>query len=272
MELSEKILQNHDKIREYLHCGYVNWDSLIEKIDRQERCSYDDFLDEQIWTFIVACGYAIAGKEGLKKLCSILTNRTDLLTEKIWFEVLPSSPRKREGATHLDLAIGDICVRKGTESGIELKNHKESSWIAFCKMKWYSDISYNVSYDQQRNQLARVIENALFFEQENNFAKEVFVNLVTPKIFKETSNKSRLYCYKFREYDENPKNTLVNDLLNCELAFKRENFESLIQERISTLRLEWTTFDLLFDLIPESDISNEIKEFEMKYNKAKLNS
>jgi hypothetical protein len=267
MELSDKISENYEKIRERLHCGYANWDGLIERIKKQECNSSENFLDEQIWTFIVACGYSIAGKEGLKKLCSILTNRTDITTEKVWFEVLPLSPRIKEGSTHIDLAIGDIQIRKGTESGIELIL-KENSWIAFCEMKWYSDISINVSYDQHRNQLARVIENALFFESNNNFAEKVFVNLVTPEIFKDSSNKSRLYSYKFEEYQKSTK-ALEDDFINCKLEFRNRDFKNNIQNRISALKLKWTTFDSLFDSLPESDISHEIKKFEEKYNKAK---
>lgn len=267
MELSEKLSNNHDKIKQYLNCGYANWDSLIDRIKDQETNSYDDYSDEQIWTFILACGYSIAGKDGLQKLCSILTNRNDLTTEKIWFEVLPSSLREKEGCTHLDLAVGDIAVRNGTVSGIEL-DHKENSWIAFCEMKWYSDISYNVSYDLHRNQLARVIENALLFEKNNNYAENVFVNLVTPEIFKKSDNKSRLYCYKFEEY-KNLTKTLETDFRNCKLGFRNSNNKINIQKRIPSLGLKWITYDSLFDSLPESEISNEIKEFEKKYNKAK---
>jgi hypothetical protein len=267
MKLSEKISRNLDEIKKYLYCGYASWDGLIDRIKGQETNPFDDYTDEQIWTFIIACGYAITGKDGLQKLSYLLTNRTNLTTEKIWFEVLPSSPRDMEGSTHLDLAIGDIAIRKGTGSGIEL-NHSENSWIAFCEMKWYSDISYNVSYDQHRNQLARVIENALLFKNENDFSKKVFVNLVTPSIFKKPDNKSRMYCYKFEDYKESSK-ALESDINNCKLDYKNSENRNNIGKRIPILELNWTTFDSLFESLPESDISSEIKIFEEKYNKAK---
>jgi hypothetical protein len=267
MKLSEKILKNLDEIKEHLYCGYASWGGLIDRIKGQEINPFNNYTDEQVWTFIIACGYAIKGKEGLQKLCHLLTNRSDLTTEKIWFEVLPSSPRDMEGSTHLDLAIGDISIRKGTGSGIELK-HTENSWISFCEMKWYSDISYNVSYDQHRNQLARVIENALLFKDKNNYVKNVFVNLVTPGIFKKTDNKSRMYCYKFQDYKESPKE-LKSDINNCRLDYKNSDDQNNIDNRIPLLELNWTTFETLFDSLPESDISKEIKEFEQKYNKAK---
>ncbi|EDM44631.1 hypothetical protein SCB49_13705 [unidentified eubacterium SCB49] len=267
MRLSEKISKNLDEIKKYLYCGYASWDGLIDRIKGQEINPKNDFTDEQIWTFIIACGYAITGKNGLKKISYLLTNRTDLTTEKIWFEVLPSSPRDMEGSTHLDLAIGDIAIRKGTGSGIEL-NDTENSWISFCEMKWYSDISHNVSYDQHRNQLARVIENALLFKNENNYAKKVFVNLVTPGIFKNLDNKSRMYCYKFQDYKKSLK-VLESDIKNCKLDYKNSENKNYIDKRIPILKLNWTTFDSLFESLPESDISNEIREFEKKYNKAK---
>lgn len=266
MGLSEKIVKNHDYIRKYLYLGYVNWDALIERIRSQESNPNLDCIDEQIWTFLVACGYAIDGPPGLKKLCSILTGRNDLTTEKIWIEVLPSSPRVQEGATHLDLVVGDIKLRNGKVSGIELKP-KEDSWISFCEMKWYSDISYNVSYDLKRNQLARVIENALLIEKDNNFAENVFVNLVTPKIFKNAVTKSRFYCYKFEEYQKQDK--LINDLRTCSLEYANELNTSKIEERVSSLKLIWTTFDSLFESLPESEISAEIKNFERNFNKTR---
>jgi hypothetical protein len=192
----------------------------------------------------------------------------NLNSEKIWIEVLPISPREKEGQTHLDLAIGDIDIRHGTESGIELIP-KDDSWIAFCEMKWYSDISYNVSYDQQRNQLARVIENALTFQKNGIVAEKVFVDLVTPKIFKNSTNKSRLYNYKYEEYLST--DSLINDINNSglEKVNKEEWQYPNIEDRSSKLSLKWITFETLFNSMPVSDISEKIKEFEQKYNKTK---
>ena len=267
MKLSEKLLENHNEIIKYLYCGYVNWDSLIARIERQECNPIEDFLDEQIWTFIVACGFAIDKEKGLNTLCKLLTGDENLKTAKIWIEVLPKSPRVKEGPTHLDLVIGDIKLRSGTESGIELI-HNKNSWIAFCEMKWYSDISTNVTYDKYRNQLARVIENAILFNDNNCYPTKVYVNLISPGIFKQSGNKSRLYSYKFEEYVKSSK-VIENDLKNCMLDFSNQNMKSQIYNRISVLELKWTTFDELFKYIPESKISCEIKNFESKFNKAK---
>jgi hypothetical protein len=163
--LAAALTNHYDEITEYLYIGYARWDDLVSCVERQERKPSDDFDDERIWTFLVGCGYAIAGEDGVATLTKILTD-SDYeapTNPKIWFEVLPIPPRKEEGETHLDLALGTIARRKGTESGIELEN-VESSWICFCEMKWYSDISYNVSYDQHRNQLIRVIETPCAFK------------------------------------------------------------------------------------------------------------
>lgn len=99
---------------------------MINKIEEQEQNQTSEFADEQVWTFLLACGYAIAGPNGVEKLTSLLTGINGLSsdTDKIWLEVLPSSPREKEGQTHLDLAMGTINVRSGTISGIIKTNPK----------------------------------------------------------------------------------------------------------------------------------------------------
>lgn len=270
MNLAEKISKNHQKIKKFLHYGYVNWDDLINRIDRQLKNETLDFADEQVWTFLIACGYAIAAENGLKKLSSILTKSENYITNKIYIEVLPISPREKEGQTHLDLAIGSIEIRQGTESGIELIPENKP-WVCFCEMKWYSDISYNVSYDQHRNQLSRVIENALTFQKNKKFSDKIFVNLVTPKAFMDQKNKSRLYCYKFQEYNSSNEK-LIQDINNSKLR-KKDNNQNWkkpeLNDEISKLSLNWISYEELFCSIPKSVISKEIKEFESKYNKSK---
>ncbi|MCB1088457.1 MAG: hypothetical protein KDM63_15570, partial [Verrucomicrobiae bacterium] len=62
-------------------------------------------------------------------------------------------------------------------------------------MKWYSDLSKNVTNDQHRNQLSRIIENAVVFQGKGALVERVTVTLVTPEIFVGTEPKSRLYHY-----------------------------------------------------------------------------
>ena len=269
--LAEALMNHHDEIIKYLYIGYARWDELVSRVERQERKPSDDFNDEQIWTFLVGCGHAIAREDGVARLTKILTG-SDYeapTNPKIWLEVLPIPPRKKEGETHLDLALGTIARRKGTESGIELES-VEPSWICFCEMKWYSDIAYNVSYDQHRNQLVRVIENALCFQNRDKFAEKIHVVLVTPKILQEASTKSRLYQYKYSEYDSDP-SRIESDLDICQLEENDRidwKYPLDIQDRISKLSLGWISYETLFESMPMSRISDELQRFVAENNKS----
>ena len=83
----------------------------------------------------------------------------------------------------------------GTDGGIQAA--QGASWVCFCEMKWYSDISGKVTHDIHRNQLARVIENAIAFASAP--LDRAHVALVTPASFR--ASRSRLYGYKFEEYE-----------------------------------------------------------------------
>lgn len=268
--LAEALMNHHDAITKYLYIGYARWDQLISRVERQERKPSDDLDDEQIWTFLVGCGYAIAGEDGVATLMKILTgsNYEAPTNPKIWFEVLPIPPRKGEKGTHLDLALGTIARRNATKSGIELEN-VESSWICFCEMKWYSDISCNVSYDQHRNQLVRVIENALCFQNRGEFADKIHVVLVTPKVFQQAPTKSRLYQYKYSEYYSDP-SRVEKDLDMCQL----DKYDGMdwnypeIQDRISKLSLGWISYETLREGMPTSGIFDELERFVTENNKS----
>ncbi len=266
--LAEKLTNYHGKLTKYLYIGYARWDDLVARVRREEQKSSRDFTDEQIWTFLVACGYAIAGEQGIARLTEIVTgsHQKSPANPKIWFEVLPIPPRKGEGETHIDLALGTIAIRQGTESGIGLDD-VESSWICFCEMKWYSDISISVTYDIHRNQLARVIENALCFQKPRKYAEKVYVTLVTPSIFRNAPLKSRLYQYKFREYNTN-RTCLIDDLNACVLERNNQpdwSFPSDLSQRVKSLSLQWTTYDELFENLPDSAITEELKNFWRQY-------
>ena len=261
MQSLEKLLkENHDAITKRLYLGKGSWCSLLEAVCKAERTSPALFKDEQVWTFLAACGYAIDCK-GVEKLTKILTD-SDLPQPdcaKIWMEVLPFPPRKREGNTNLDLALGTIKCREGTTGGIKLGD-QSPSWICFCEMKWYSDISTSVKYDIHRNQLARVIENALYFNDGDGHSDCVYVALVTPKAFKNTNVKSRLYQYKFEEYEAD-RGHLVKDFEACVLEEKREHAIGNVADRVKRLILRWPTYDEIFTNIPDSAISKELKKF-----------
>jgi len=261
--LAEILMNYHEQIVKYLYTGYAEWDDLISRVDREERTSSHDFVDEQIWTFLVACGYTMAKKEGVARLTRILTgsNQRSPTNPKIWFEVLPIPPREKEGETHIDLALGTIAIRQGTKSGVKLED-VEPSWVCFCEMKWYSDISPSVTSAIHRNQLARVIENALCFQGSGKYTEKVYVTLVTPSIFHYAPSKSRLYQYKFEEYNTN-QTRLIDDLKACVLKENNQRdwtFPDLAQ-RVTSLSLHWATYDELFENLPGSAIAAELKNF-----------
>ncbi len=262
MCLAEKLAYYRGKLTKYLYIGRAKWEELIYCVGREERKPSHDFYDEQIWTFLVACGYGIAGEHGIARLTKFLTssNQKPPTNPKIWFEVSPISPRKKEGETYIDLALGTITAREGSGAGIELEN-AESSWICFCEMKWYNDIAVSVTHDIHRNQLARVIENAICFQKPGKYAEKVFVTLVTPSIFRSANLKSRLYQYKFEEYDRN-RTCLIDDLNKCILE---RNDQSDLNQRVRSLSLQWATYDELFENFPDSAITKELKDFWQKY-------
>ena len=61
MEHLSELIRIHEKeIRSTLHIGYAIWDDLVTRVHRQEAHPKQDFYDEQIWTFLVGCAYALA--------------------------------------------------------------------------------------------------------------------------------------------------------------------------------------------------------------------
>lgn len=221
-------------------------------------------IDEALWTFLAACGYAMGGLDGVAGLTKILTGADMPHTNDsmIWLEARPLPPRNREGNTNLDLAVGRVAGRGTTKSGIEL-DALSSPWICFCEMKWNSDISESVSNDPLRNQLVRVIENALCFQNKGKYAEYAYVTLVTPAIFKDNPSEHRIYQDKFSEYKTNVA-CILNDL-NSHLP-KRIHYPSDIRQRLETLTLHWVTFDDLFESIPDSPISDALNTFWKERN------
>ena len=254
------IKKHRAEITKRLHLSCGRWCRLPERIAKCEEEQVCE--DEQLWTFLAACGYAIAGAEGVKKLTKILTG-SDLPQPdcaKIWMEVLPFPPRKNEGNTNLDLALGTIIKKNETKSGIKLGGQSPScSWICFCEMKWYGDISTRVKCDVHRNQLARVIENALSFNGSGRYPDCVYVALVTPEVFKDLDVKSRLYQHKFEEYNKPSRDNLLKDLEKCVL--EKNECSNNVADRVDRLKLSWPTYDEIFAEIPDSAISKELKKF-----------
>ncbi len=237
--------------------------------DKLRVCGSSAGWDEQLWTFLAACGYAIRGAEGVAEFTKIIAG-SDLPQSdnpRILLEAMPMSPRKKEGNTRLDLAIGTIRRRGETKGGIELNNGSDS-WICFCEMKMYSDLSHDVTHDPHRNQLARVAENALCFQCRGRYADRVYVALVTPKTFKCAPVKSRLYQYKFREYEAN-RGHLLKDIDSCRIDTRHDPqdwfYPQDMADRINRLELRWLTYEELFTKVPDSAISEGLKKFQEKH-------
>ena len=266
--LADLLGENKDQIMAHLFLGSVDWEKLVERVSGSSAAQ-----DEQLWTFLAACGYAIAGSEGVKQLTEILAG-TGLhhSNSRIWLEAMPMSPRKKEGNTHLDLALGTIRRRSGTCGGIEL-DEVTDPWVCFCEMKLFSDLSHGVTHDPHRNQLARVAENALCFQSggqptnggaESRYASRTYVTLVTPKAFRFAPVLSRLYQYKFREYATD-RWELVKDLDLCGMMKRDEppdwRYPSNVADRVQRLELRWVTYEELFENLPCSPISEQLKAF-----------
>jgi hypothetical protein len=70
--------------------------------------------------------------------------------------------------------------------------------LIFFEIKFTSDISYDTTFNPERNQLARLVDVGL--EANKETGKEVLVILSTPKRFFES--RSRLYYYKIKDYED----------------------------------------------------------------------
>lgn len=256
MSLASQLKKNKDTILKNLYLGRARWDKLLETVAQAEQEQNVDFKDEQVLTFIVCAAYAVANLPGVASMSKILTNG-EVSTDKLWFEVLPFPTRQLEGNTNLDLAIGSIRMRSDTKSGIELKEDKVSS-VCFCECKWRSDISLDVSHDIHRNQMARVIENALLFsDMKGRLVDNVYFTLITPGIFKSREQFSRLYQYKWQDYQTNE--LLKADFDSCSLELRADL--PAPGTRTSILKLNWVSYEDLILSASASLLQAEVFSF-----------
>ena len=128
-------------------------------------------------------------------------------------------------------------------------------------------MEFKVTHDPNRNQLARVIENALCFQDNGRYADDVYVALVTPARFKDTQTHTKEYQRIFGEYETDNAN-LLRDLDSCVLPKRKEpnwHYPSDIGERVKKLKLRWPTYEDLFTGIPDSPISGGLMQFWEQY-------
>ena len=283
-DVARVLERNGDAIRKYLYTSDAQWAAFLQAASRLWDKDCEDLRDERVRTFLLACGYAAAKESGVARLAEVLTGlilphvgagEMLHLTEpgsasamtaeaRIWLEAMPISSLKREGNTHVDLALGTIARREKTDSGIELANAKWP-WVCFCEMKWCADISPDVRHFVHRNQLLRVIENALCFQRNGRCADQVFVTLVTPAYLRNAPIKSRLYHYKYEEYSTD-KRAILWDLMAASRTDERRHepgwfYPSSLPERVESLTLRWVTYDDLVEHLPDSPIRQEVLGF-----------
>ena len=228
--------------------------SLFNKI-KQEKL---EKADEQVLLSKIVEKYLKENEEG--KLYELLTRGNSKITPsniKYGIEAQPLTHREKEGNTYLDLAMGSIKRRGSTESGIELDITNKEQDFVFCEAKWKSDLSVGVSKCSIRNQLQRVIENALIFAGEN-FKGNIFVTLITPELYKkhyELGLNTRFYSCKYAEYKGNIKGTFLRELDLIQEAnlipFKSTKNRDIIEKNLDKLILNWVTFEELIENLPE---------------------
>ena len=256
-------------LREFFEVTNDRWNHLVRRLPGRTDPPPADFYDEVVWTFLLGLSYASAGWDGIRKLESILSGSAvdSGVQHPIWLEALPMPPRSKEGNTNVDLAIGAIGPRAGKEGGIAYDPTLGSS-VTFCEMKWYSDISKSVTHDQHRNQLSRVIENAVTFQSNRLLVERVTVTLVTPRIFVGTEPKSRLYHYKVEEYQKDPSILLAEWQRSYERMPTRSQTDwrypdddHLLDILENRFTLQHLSFEELFENAPESAFTPFLEDF-----------
>jgi len=191
----------------------------------------------------------------------------------IGFEVQPLSPRKgkegnTEGNTHLDLSFGHLELRTDTKSGIQFqKKEYENSKVCFIECKFLSDLSTGVTHDKSRNQLTRVIENLLCFQNDSGrFPDDICFTLLTPRAF-QLEPKAKLYGYKYLEFldDLSRGGELIKSEINKLQIPKRYETKwnyPILDERLKKLRFNWTSYEDIFEMVLESRSSSNVLKDE----------
>src|SRR5690606_8906762 len=153
-----------------------------------------------------------------------------------------------EGNSEIDLIIGDVGMRGSQISGVSyLPPTDRNGWVCLVEAKYLSDIASKTTYDPARNQMARVIETALTFQSAESsgckYPDDVHFTLLTPHKFKSVNSfnsGSRLYAYKFREYQGNPQ-ALLEDIEMAAVTKRtqRDWVYPDLKERVKKLSLHW---------------------------------
>jgi len=239
-------------------------------------------LDEQIWTFLVAYGYRSAPAKLFEELTGKAYTRPAECSS--WLEMMPMPPRRggngkgSEGNSNIDLIVGSIEMRDGTTSGVQ---YHPGGPVCLVEAKWKSDIAVYTSHDPHRNQLARVIETAVTLQyhhvspknqykpaKPNPMPDDVYVTLLTPARFKASKYPwSRLYAYKFHEYDKN-RGALIKDIERQDVFGVEKRMtkdwkypEKSIRSRLQKVHLCWVTYEDLLSAMPDNKFRAAMAKF-----------
>jgi hypothetical protein len=226
--------------------------SLAERISKRRW-----FIDEQLWTFLVATLIA----EHPQKYLPLFVDPARSLPAGgcVACEAEPLSTRNREGNTVLDIAFGHIEPRllppkngassdKALVEGISYGPHAQGSWVCFVEAKCLSDVSTRVTHDALRNQLTRILENLLCFQANGSVPSHLYFALLTPKVFRDQPN-TRLYGYKMRDYKNRA--ALIADIDACKLRRRRTAgycYPDLSRRIDALAQIQWVTFEDVLQL------------------------
>ncbi|MBX9682017.1 MAG: hypothetical protein K2X38_24935 [Gemmataceae bacterium] len=79
MALTDLLEQHSTAIAERLFVGFAGWDDLVARVRAEELSKTRPcYCDEQVWTFLVGCGYAAASELGVKALTNRAAGRPRL--------------------------------------------------------------------------------------------------------------------------------------------------------------------------------------------------
>lgn len=229
------------------------------------------YKNEVVWTYLIG---ALAKKN--KEIYKRIAGFDYSINHSIFFESQPQTPYIGiEGNSYIDMALGALEIRSGTTSGIKYSRYFGND-ICFVEAKYLSDLSVKTEHSPIRNQMDRVLENLLCIYGDNMFPNKVVFTLLTPRKFKQTHG-TRLYYYKFHEYEKNLKNNKEKLANKIELSLdskRYNNFEYPIslEKRLDGLTLNWITYEELLEIEYEDLHNIDITNRDVAYKVWKLAS
>lgn len=220
--------------------------------------SHVEAFDEEVWTFLVAKCVEHQLRLGDDTVYRMLVGSPFTESDNIGLEVQPLGPRLKEGNTRLDMALGAIQKRTGTDSGIAFQQcatNIEIETVCFVEAKFLSDLSTRVEHSPFRDQMTRIIENLLTFQPEDGsfvFPQRTIFTLLTPSAFRQHPH-TRMYGFLFKEYVadlQTSQQVLIQRIRSTleHLPF-RDDYDwtsSVIPKQLLGLQLRWVSYEDIF--------------------------